>query len=540
MAVVRDLEVTLQAAEELAGLGVWVGSLDEEAEPVLSPTARRIAGLRPDARPSALEVLELIHPDDRATALRLDRVTRDGDWHGEFRIRQPGGEVRWVATQVRLLRGEDGTPQRLLGAVMDVTRQKRSEAGFKVSAARQSRLAEVARLGLNSGRPAPLARAAIRVAARALGMEIASLGRVEDGDLVTVASHGYPRGGPRRTPLTELPLAARALATRRPVVVRDHRRTATGLNAVCARLGVRSSVAVAVLGPTGPYGVLEVHALSPRRFSASDVTWLRSIADVLSVAIERTRVEDALQATVRELTRIDGQRRALLSHLVRAQEEERDRIATDLHDDVVQLLGAVNLRLEILRSGASGPLRERNVESIQELIAQATARLRELFFELRPPALDRYGLLAALRAELEQLGESSGIRPELRSAIAREPESSARTVIFRITQEALRNVRRHSGATTVEVDVTTATGGTRVRIRDNGRGLPRDFAAGARPAGMGLTVMEERARLAGGWWRIARARGGGTAVELWVPGLEGRCGLPDQEGGTGGVQHSAG
>ncbi len=524
--VIHELELKLQAAEELAGLGVWTSTLDTDRTPVLSPTARRILGFRADAPVSELEVLERIHPDDRSAALRLDRLTRDGDWHGEFRIRDPRGEVRWVATQVRLLRGEDGAPQRLLGAVMDVTRYRRAQEGLKAAAARQSRLAEVARLGIDSARPARLARAAIRVACRALGMELAILGRIEDDHLVTVASHGFPRGAPRRTPLAELPLAGRALPVRGPVVVRDHRRSDVGLSPVCAHLGVRSSIAVAIHGPTRPYGVLQLHALSPRRHSAADVAWLRSIADVLSVAFERARVDDALHATVRELTRIDGQRRALLAHLVGSQEVERDRIATDLHDDVVQLLGAVNLRLAILRGDPSGPLRERNVEAIQELIAQATARLRELFVELRPPALDRYGLIAALRAELEQLRDRSGLRPQLRSTIEREPEPSARTVIFRIAQEALQNIRRHAGATTIEVDVANAAGGTRVRIRDDGLGLPRGFVAGAQPGRMGLTVMEERARLAGGWWRIATARGGGTAVEFWVPGLAGRPGFP--------------
>jgi signal transduction histidine kinase/EAL domain-containing protein (putative c-di-GMP-specific phosphodiesterase class I) len=254
------------------------------------------------------------------------------------------------------------------------------------------------------------------------------------------------------------------------------------------------------------------------RFTARDLEAASLFAHIAASAWRNAQLYYKLQDTVRELTRIDGQRMALLAHLVKAQEEERHRIAADLHDDVVQLLAAVNLRLQILRNGSEA-LQHRNFEAIQELIAHASGRLRALLFQLHPPALEQHGLVAAIRAELERLAEGCGMHPELRSAIDREPEPSARTVIFRIAQEALQNVRKHSGAASVEVEIRTAEDGTWVRIRDDGRGFSPPDASAAPTGHMGLRVMEERARLAGGWWRIDRVAHGGTAVEFWVPGL---------------------
>jgi len=189
-------------------------------------------------------------------------------------------------------------------------------------------------------------------------------------------------------------------------------------------------------------------------------------------------------------------------------------------------MAAVNLRLEMLRGRAADP-DDTNLDAAQQLTMQAMVRLRELLFELHPPALDEYGLVAALRAQLDQLAEDGGIRSRLRSSISQEPQASTRTVLFRIAQEAIHNIRKHADARRVEVDVRTSRGGTQIRIRDDGRGLPPEFGSTPPPGHMGLTVMRERARLAGGWWRIGSPARGGTEVEFWVPGPDPTSTSPD-------------
>jgi len=512
----RAFQERLHQAEELAGLGVWMSSLGADRQLVLSPIARRICGFSADTPVSAQEVLDRIHPDDLATVMRYD--PRAGDWRSEIRLSLGHGEVRWVAVQARLFEREGGSTPLLLGAVMDITRQKRSQQRLQAHAAQQSRLAALARQGLGGAKLLPLAKGATRVTAQGLGTEISVFALLRDDSMVKVASYGLPRRAQVVLPLSEVPLAGRALSSRNPVAVPDYQHSDIWLSPPLRDIGIRSALAMAVGPRDSPYGVLFAHSLQPRFFSEDDAKWLRSVADVLSLAMERSRVEDDLHATVTELTRLDGQRRALLGHLVTAQEEERHRIAADLHDDVVQLMTAITLRLETLR----GPHPEADggsIDVVQELVLQASHHLREMLFELRPPGLELQGLVAALRAQLEPLTQDTGIHHAVHASVSREPEASARTVLFRIAQEALQNVRKHSGAKRVDVDVETVEEGTLVRIRDDGLGVPTSLTPGAAPGHMGLVVMEERARLAGGWWRITGEPGAGTSVEFWVPGL---------------------
>ena len=515
----REFQARLQQAEELAGLGVWMRVFGEGQEIILSPTTRRILGFGATELVTDEDVLTRLRPDYVASARGLEREIRAEDWRGEFGFRLPNGEERWVVTQVRVMRRDDGQPHLLLGTLMDVTQMKRNQQELKAYAGQQSRLAGIARQGLSAAKPGPLLRSATRVAARVLGGELAALHRFEGDQLVRVAHVGSPPP-PRELKVRDSPITGRLLASQGPVLVSDYRQSDLQLSEPLRERGVRSSVIVAIRGRDSPYGVLSVHSTVPRTYSDRDLKWLQAIADVVSVVIERTQVDEQLQATVNELSRLDDQRRVLLSHLVRAQEEERHRVAADLHDDVVQLMAAVNLRLEVLR-GRAGPELDDNVDAVQQLIMQSIKRLRELLFELHPPALE-HGLVPALRAQLDQLSESTGIAAELTDGAAHEPDPGARTVLFRIAQEALLNVRKHSAASRVRVRVRTVGGGTQVSVSDNGRGLPPGFGSSPPPGHLGLTVMDERARLAGGWWRISRAAGGGTAVDFWVPGLTAR------------------
>ena len=172
--------------------------------------------------------------------------------------------------------------------------------------------------------------------------------------MIRLTSYGSP-SLPREWVIRDFPLTERLIASAGAISVGDYAHGDAPLSVPLRERGVRSSAMVAIRGREFPYGALFVHSLVPRVYSEADLRWLESIADVVSVAIERTRVDKELKATVIELTNLDDQRRSLLGHLVKAQEDERHRIAAGLHDDVVQLMAAINLRLEVLRRrGRSG------------------------------------------------------------------------------------------------------------------------------------------------------------------------------------------
>jgi signal transduction histidine kinase len=208
-------------------------------------------------------------------------------------------------------------------------------------------------------------------------------------------------------------------------------------------------------------------------------------------------------------------RRRLGALLVEAQENERRRIAWDLHDDSIQVMTAVGLRLRTLRRNvASDPVLSKQLDELEEAVGDAISRLRGLLFELRPVVLDREGLAAALQAYLDSL-EAEGLSTVLDSRLDDDPLPDTRALLYRLAQEALTNVRRHAQASFVEVVLERRGGGFFVRIRDNGAGFTPDQRG--EPGHLGLVAMRERAEVFGGWCKIQSAPGAGTTVEVWVP-----------------------
>jgi signal transduction histidine kinase len=218
-----------------------------------------------------------------------------------------------------------------------------------------------------------------------------------------------------------------------------------------------------------------------------------------------------------ELRQTVAERRALLGHLVSVGEEERKRIAADIHDDSIQAITAAGMRLQIMRRSVTDEEQLLLLGELEETIQLSIARLRHLLFELRPPALDREGLAVALRMYLDEWDTPTRYR--LDEHLASEPSEDTRLILYRIAQEALTNVRKHADARGVQVVLDENDGGYLVRITDDGVGFVAEGAP-ATPGHLGLMSMRERAELAGGWLRIDSSPQAGTAVEFWIPSAE--------------------
>jgi len=223
----------------------------------------------------------------------------------------------------------------------------------------------------------------------------------------------------------------------------------------------------------------------------------------------------------RLLERIEQERRHSGQLVMRAQEEERRRLARDLHDEVNQALTAILLRLEAL-AHETPPARVPEVAELKRLVNQAMAELLNLARQLRPSALDDHGLVPAVEAQLKRFSAHTGI--EVRMRTEGDPDELPeviQTAMYRVAQEALANVARHAGATVVELDLEEEDGRAELRVLDDGRGfdpggIPRAGTTGP-GVGLGLSGMAERARLVGGELDVRSAPGGGTTVSLRVP-----------------------
>lgn len=163
------------------------------------------------------------------------------------------------------------------------------------------------------------------------------------------------------------------------------------------------------------------------------------------------------------------------------------------------------------------PHQAAQVETIGQLAQGVLARLRTLIFDLHPPAPERSGLVAAVRQRLEMLEDESGIAWDLENGLTAELTWEARVVLYRIAQEALANVKKHSGATKVLVRLSTADGGTHLEMEDDGIGFQDIDAWRPLPGHLGIATMRERAELVGGTLTLSSHPGAGTKVVCWVP-----------------------
>lgn len=250
----------------------------------------------------------------------------------------------------------------------------------------------------------------------------------------------------------------------------------------------------------------------------------------VDISLSPMRTDDALLviAAVRDITdrkvtekrlaqtQEVAERRRLMAHLVQAQEEERRKIAADIHDDSIQAMTAASLRLQQLRRHVTGEQEQELIARLDEAVRESITRLRRLMFDLRPPTLDRTGLGPALRELLDRMRSETDIDYTLEDKLATEPAPDLRVELYRITQEALVNVRKHARASHVKVDLQRIERGYHIRVTDDGGGFDVESTVG-QAGHLGLVAMRERATIAGGWLTVESRKGRGTAVDFWLP-----------------------
>jgi PAS domain S-box-containing protein len=224
----------------------------------------------------------------------------------------------------------------------------------------------------------------------------------------------------------------------------------------------------------------------------------------------------------------DVSERRRLRHLgtgtLRAAEEERRRIARELHDETAQSLAALLIRLGILKRTEDPAVRARLVDEMHDELELAVEGVRRISRGLRPPALEDVGVSAALRGHVRGVLERASFEASVRvDPVDELLDPEVQLALYRVVQEALANVVRHADASSITVEVIRVDGEVSARIADDGRGFdPDDEILAER--GLGLVGMEERARLAGGALTLSSFPGTGTEVVLRLPTREGQDG----------------
>ena len=241
-----------------------------------------------------------------------------------------------------------------------------------------------------------------------------------------------------------------------------------------------------------------------------------------SEIVERKQIEDTLRRTKVELESAIEQRASVLSHLsarlLSLQDVERRRIARELHDSLGQYLVALKLNMDMVRQS---PTRQDLWIEVDQLMQRCIAEVRTLSYLLHPPTMDAAGFVSATRLFVEGYGQRSGVKVTLDTPedFGRLPDA-IELALFRVLQEALANVHRHSGASEAHVLVRQNSNQVVLEVRDNGRGLPEDilrqFDDTGVGTGVGLGGIRERARELGGKLTL-QSDSSGTLLSIVIP-----------------------
>ena len=271
---------------------------------------------------------------------------------------------------------------------------------------------------------------------------------------------------------------------------------------VARRLGASSGLYVPLLARDRPIGVLIAHdkAGPDQRFSSSDLRLAEQFALRASIAV------DLSQRVARDALR----------RVVAGQEVERRRLARELHDETGQALTSILLGLRAVDEARSGDDVAKAVADLRELVVATLQDVRRLAVQLRPKALDDFGLVPALERLAQTFSESSGIRVQLEARVGDERlRTEVETTIYRIVQEALTNVVKHAKATEVSILLVRRDNTLAAVLEDDGGGF--DPEATVRSDSLGLEGMRERVALHDGRLTVESALGSGTTLRVEVP-----------------------
>jgi two-component system sensor histidine kinase UhpB len=296
----------------------------------------------------------------------------------------------------------------------------------------------------------------------------------------------------------------------------------TALILVFASIGVLLSVAVnyrVLRAAFQPLDSLERAANAVRQGDLSARAHPLPLSDP-----QLTRLAETFNGTLDELERDRLQLRELASQVIRAQEDERKRIARELHDDTAQVLFAQLLSLTAMKSSPSDDVRA-NAEALENMTVEAIEGVRRLALELRPPALDDLGLREALGDLAQRFSDTLGIPVDLRvSGLRDRLASEVELVLYRVAQEAVTNVAKHAGATQIAITVERTTDRVNLTVDDDGRGFDPGVPGLRVDTGLGLGLfgMEERVALVGGALAIRHLNPRGMRVAASIPLSAGR------------------
>jgi PAS domain S-box-containing protein len=488
----RRTTTLLAEAERIGGLGSWEADL-LSGELRWSDNQYALYGVSRETFDVSMSAfLGLLHPEDRASisAQMSDLGAMPNPLRLSFRAVLPDGRIRTISSSIEMERDEANLPVRLRGTDIDISDWEAAREALRDSEDRHRELIERIPAVVYEAKPGAARHWSYVSPQIETLLGYAPHEWMGDPELWATCLHPEDRAGvlqaqdehwaaPPSTPGVDS-----TVSTEYRLTARDGR-----------QIWIRDEAVIV------------------RDESGLPITMRGVIVDVT----EEKRAEEDLRHSVAALQRSDDERRRLLDRMFAVQEEERHKIAGDIHDDSVQVMAAAALRLDMLRTKVQDPEQLTMIDRLTTTVRTSIDRLRRLMFELRPPALDREGLAAAVQTYLGRVEEESELDTELKNLLTEEPPERVRLVLYRVVQEAMTNARKHSEATLVRVRLEEKDDSVVATITDNGRGFEMGDSIESPAGHLGISAMRERTTQAGGQLSLRTAPGEGTTVEVRLP-----------------------
>ena len=309
-------------------------------------------------------------------------------------------------------------------------------------------------------------------------------------------------------------LTARVISTGKPVVVEDLRKLKGKFPPYpeTLRAGYLSFMSLPLLFKGTVFGVFEMASRQLKQFKKSDLDLGMSLAGIVSSALLKAMLHREIATRQNELVELSKK-------LTSAEEDERKRISAELHDSTGQLLATAKMKLELITEqvAQSQPETGEVLEETVALLSRALDEVRNISHGLHPSLLDELGFVSAVRWLARKTSQLSGIDVRLRvKGFKKRLPASIETPLFRIAQEALNNLARHSRASKATVALSASDSNVKMAIRDDGIGfdLAKEYK---NPAGLGLRTLRQRVRWLGGEFKLESGPGKGTSLEVQIP-----------------------
>jgi PAS domain S-box-containing protein len=521
-ATLKEREERLALVTERANDGIWDWNLITN-DCYFSPRWKTMLGYTDQELPNRFETWrDLLHPDDTERAMAEVQMGQAGKkqiYELEHRLRHKDGSYRWVLARGITLRDADGKPYRMAGSHTDITERKQVQEELRLAnqtlerrvEERTHELATLNAIGAVVNRSLDLHEIlsdALDKTLQSINMEFGTAYQLEgNGDrseeglsLKPLVHRGLSERFTRRLQDLRFKGSAVEAASRTgEPLVWEVAGTGPqfGTSEALAKEGIRQVVSIPLVAKGKLNGALYLGTAATRTFSTEQLALLAAIGQQVGVAVENARLYDQAEQS--------------------AQVAERSRLARELHDSVTQSLYSITLYAEAsARLLTAGQPREAS-EHLRELRDTAQEALREmrlLIFELRPAALEKGGLAAALQSRLDAVETRGGIRAELRVEGREQLNPAAQKELYHIALEALNNALKHAKPRRVQLWLRFEADSTDLEICDDGVGFEPGAARSG--GGYGLSGMAERAQRIGGTLHVESSPVKGTRVSVRV------------------------